>query len=380
MSLDTRKAIVAMIGLFVFGWLPASQVCNAQQIRRGHEPVYRIPLRPGAQQNNTAQNNTAQAQPTQHVGPSAHQGAIQANPVANRQPAGNQFPVQHAGGGGIPGAMQGGIAPVGYAAPIMNGPLTAGGNHRGVENGGAENGDSHPLDPALTLARRGLDKIRTDIQDYTCYMVKRERVNGRLSQKETMYVKIRNRRQAARGDNTPFSIYMRFVAPDNIKGREVIWVENHNDNRMVAHDVGLKGFIRANLDPDGRMAMSGQRYPVYEAGIENLVVKLIEVAERDRKHGDCKVEFFRGATVQDRTCTVIRVTHPEKREPFDFYQAEVFIDDELQIPIRYVAYSWPETKGGSKRIEEEYTYLDVKVNVGLTDRDFDPDNPKYDFP
>lgn len=31
------------------------------------------------------------------------------------------------------------------------------------------------------------------------------------------------------------------------------------------------------------------------------------------------------------------------------------------------------------RIYERYTYKDLKLDVGLTARDFDPDNPKYDF-
>ena len=36
--------------------------------------------------------------------------------------------------------------------------------------------------------------------------------------------------------------------------------------------------------------------------------------------------------------------------------------------------SWPETPGGEPPLEEEYTYLDVELNVGLKDSDFDPDN------
>ncbi|MFN9879806.1 MAG: DUF1571 domain-containing protein, partial [Planctomycetota bacterium] len=28
----------------------------------------------------------------------------------------------------------------------------------------------------------------------------------------------------------------------------------------------------------------------------------------------------------------------------------------------------------------EYTYLEVQVNVGLTDKDFDPANEEYAFP
>ena len=49
-------------------------------------------------------------------------------------------------------------------------------------------------------------------------------------------------------------------------------------------------------------------------------------------------------------------------------------DDELQIPIRYESYDWPQKEGGQPVLLEEYTYTDLKVNVGLTDKDFDPDN------
>ena len=31
-------------------------------------------------------------------------------------------------------------------------------------------------------------------------------------------------------------------------------------------------------------------------------------------------------------------------------------------------------------LEEEYTSLDRKLNVGLTDMDFNPDNPEYKYP
>ena len=37
---------------------------------------------------------------------------------------------------------------------------------------------SHPLDPALKIAREGLEHIRRDVQDYTAVIVKRERVSG----------------------------------------------------------------------------------------------------------------------------------------------------------------------------------------------------------
>ena len=59
--------------------------------------------------------------------------------------------------------------------------------------------------------------------------------------------------------------------------------------------------------------------------------------------------------------------------------AQIFIDEELNIPIRYVAYGWPEKAGGDKVILEEYNYTDIKLNRGFTDADFDPRNPTYNY-
>ncbi len=45
-------------------------------------------------------------------------------------------------------------------------------------------------------------------------------------------------------------------------------------------------------------------------------------------------------------CTVLVVTHPVPRPYFDFHVAEIFIDDKLNIPVRYAAYTWPAQAGG----------------------------------
>ncbi len=52
---------------------------------------------------------------------------------------------------------------------------------------------------------------------------------------------------------------------------------------------------------------------------------------------------------------------------------------ELNVPIRYESYDWPTEKGGEPILVEEYTYLNLKLNNGLTDLDFDVNNPKYQF-
>ena len=166
-----------------------------------------------------------------------------------------------------------------------------------------------------------------------------------------------------------------------MRGREVIYVDGLNDGKMVAHEGGLKGrFLpTVSLLPTSALAMRGNRYPITEIGIMTLTRRLIEKGERDRKHGDCQVRLVDGAKVRDRVCTMLEVTHHEQKPQYDFHLARVFLDRELNMPIRYEAYGWPSQPGAAPPLLEEYTYMDVKVNVGLTDADFDRKNSKYRF-
>ena len=234
-----------------------------------------------------------------------------------------------------------------------------------------ETAPAHPLDPALKIAYDSLARIRTQVDDYSCTLIKQERINGVLTPEEYMFAEIRNRKLVNNKIVTPLSVYLYFLKPSNIKGREVIFVEGANNGKMVAHEGGLLRIAPAVwLNPDGPIAMRGQLYPITDIGIETLVDKLIEKGERDRKRGECEVEFIKGAKINGRVCTVLQVKHPTPRPWFDFHIARIFIDDELQLPIRYAAYTWPAEEGGKPQLLEAYTYLNMKLNVNLKNADF----------
>ena len=101
--------------------------------------------------------------------------------------------------------------------------------------------------------------------------------------------------------------------------------------------------------------------------------------DRDLEHQQCQVKIQNGAKINHRACEMIQVKFPERRENLDFHIARVFLDEQLKLPVRFAYYTWPVEGSDSPRLMEEYTYLDLKVNVGLTDHDFDRDNPEYNF-
>jgi hypothetical protein len=235
---------------------------------------------------------------------------------------------------------------------------------------------SHPLDPLLAYARELKQHIEQEIVDYTAVMIKRERIGGSLGDETRMELKIRNRQLST---GTALSAYLKFLEPRAARGREVIWIENANSNRLISHEAGLLGFKRFDLEPDSVLAMLGNKYPITEIGILRLVEKLIEKGERDRELGHCMVEVIDGQRVGDRECRLFQITHPEKKPGLDFHVAQIFVDVERKIPLRYAAFMWPVNQG-EPLLEEEYTYIDLKLNVNLRDIDFSPDNPEYNFP
>jgi len=231
------------------------------------------------------------------------------------------------------------------------------------------------LAQVLELAQQLKLNMERQVSDYTARVVKRERIKGKLGNEDFMSVKIRHAKPNA-SPPVPFSVYLTYVAPSGSAGREVLWIEGQNDNKLMTHQFGL----RLSLPTSGLLAMMGNKYPITDIGMLNLANKLIEKGERDLDKPNCKVEIFENQSVDEYQCKLIQVTHPKPLPGLDYHLAQIYVDNQTQLPIRYAAYVWPEKEGDPPVLEEEYTYLDLKVNTGLTDTDFDPGNEDYKFP
>ncbi len=263
------------------------------------------------------------------------------------------------------------IAPATFAEEVLPAGSKIIAKRPTIDNVSSGQGAEHPLMPALRWAEAGMANIRA-IQDYQCTFIKRERIDGKLGQHEYFFCKVRH---------NPLSIYLYFLAPEAVKGQEVIYVKDRNNNKLVAQPNGFKGRAigTVELAPDGMFAMEGNRYPITELGILNLSERLIDAGRNDTNYGECEVQFFKGTKINGRSCTCIQVIHPIPRRNFIYHMARIFIDDELVVPIRYAAWSWPRKPGGEPVLEEEYTYLNLKINNNFTDADFDRNNSAYNF-
>lgn len=238
----------------------------------------------------------------------------------------------------------------------------------------------HPLQPVVALAEDCLRRIDEQIHSYSCTFIKRERIGNELRPYEYAVMKLRHRQIRNQRVVVPFAVYMRFLSPADLAGREVLLVEGRHQGKVIARRGGPRlPYMTLALDPHSELAMRESRYPLTEIGIRSLIHKLLEVGKEELAYGEIEVRYFTNAMVDDRRCTVMEVRHPVRRKYFRYHIARIFIDDQLQLPIRYASYDWPEREGGPPRLLEEYTYLDLKLNVPLSEEDFDYRNPNYDF-
>lgn len=207
------------------------------------------------------------------------------------------------------------------------------------------------------------EETNDKLDSYTAIFHKQERVNGKLLEEETIFLKFKK----------PFQVYMKWIK-DPYKGREVLYVEGWNQGQIMAHEGGITGIVTLNLNPRGSMAMKGNRHPVTDTGIGHLIKIISENIRRRMKAGGFKLLEDGEETVYGRKTRKVEVVFERDRtKGYYGYRVVINLDEEKKVPIKIQIYDWGD------QLVESYGYENLNLNAGLTDADFDPKNPECRF-
>jgi hypothetical protein len=255
---------------------------------------------------------------------------------------------------GVGGVLLLGLSAVGQQpTPPVNPPAPPAAN--------AANAAGSAMDEPLRL----LDQARQafqGVQDYSCLLIKRERLRGRLGPDEVIAMKVRNR---------PFSVYLRWEGPRSLVGQEACYVVGKNNNMLRIHSTGLAGVIGwMTLDPRDPRVLEHSRHSITEAGIGNLLDRYAQRWAEERRLNQTQVRVA-NYVFNRRPCRRVELTHPPGGQ-FVFYRSLVYFDNETHLPIRVENYDWPRPRGNPDGdLAEVYSYLDLRPNVRLGDDAFD---------
>jgi hypothetical protein len=215
-----------------------------------------------------------------------------------------------------------------------------------------------PMDEPVRLiheAQQAYQKVR----DYTCLLVKRERVNGYLPPENVMEMKVRAQ---------PFSVYLRWLQPASEAGQEVCYVAGRYDGKMRVHPKGVlgsfAGFISLDIN-DPRVRQTSKR-SITEAGIGNTIERFARAWENERLHNLTTQVNVAEYEYNRRRCMRVETFHPDNASGhFHYYRDVIYFDKQTHLPIRLEFYDWPRQPGDPGQLVETYSFANMRITVGL---------------
>jgi hypothetical protein len=232
----------------------------------------------------------------------------------------------------------------------------------------AEGRSQEELDVLMTDMLINMVAASEKITDYTVSFTKQEYVDKKMRALETTFMKHKR---------SPHCVYMKWVK-DPFKDRETIYCEGKYKNEIQAHaGSGIASWVgKVSLDPKGSMAMKGNRHPILDAGIWHTIGLIKKDYGTGHKSAANRATYDRYWTtkVQGQPSYCVFVTHPKDTSiGFYAYKAEICVHQQLYIPTSVKIWDFTD------RMVESYTYSNYKINVGLTDADFDHENKEYKY-
>ena len=235
----------------------------------------------------------------------------------------------------------------------------------------------HPLARVLKYAHAERAYLQQAVRDFTCRVTKRERIEGELQDPYFIDMRVREQFYAGGQVTQPLSVFLEFLGPSHVEGRRALFVAGQNDNRLLVRKGGRRfGYVVMDVDPFGESVKRESLMPINEIGFSQLLDRTIRTLEQDvaaDPSGDNTiVEHITTATINDRPCEMLRITHPLRRDGLQFFSASMCIDSELHVPVRFDVYDWPETPGLQPPLTAEFTYTNLTLNPNLDDASFAP--------
>jgi hypothetical protein len=222
----------------------------------------------------------------------------------------------------------------------------------------------------LLVAEEVQRGIVANVNDYTGLLVKREYTGGKNTGYQ--YIKFKFREQ-------PLGIYLKFIPkdpnPPSLWNREVVY--NEKDGLIVKRGGSRNASMTLAIATDSPLATEGNRYLITDMGLRTLSARLLERIKVEANIPDTEIKVYDEAKVDGRSVRFYRMIHNKKSSAEQCYIAEIAVDKELHIPIYYKALGYG--VGDEPVVLEEYSFRNIKLNVGLTDKDFSEKNSEYGF-
>jgi hypothetical protein len=220
-----------------------------------------------------------------------------------------------------------------------------------------------PLELEFAQRLAEAQKAYTQVNDYVSTLVVQERIEGEMRPREVGVIKFKK----------PFCVYIKWYEGPQA-GTQGLYVAGQNNGKVIARKGGLLGLATFRLNPTSRLALSDNRHPITEAGIGFILDLLESNRKRAMAEGCAHARRLDGRTaIQPPGQRYELLVEADEKSGYYCHRAIVTVDPKNHLVIAVQIFDW------KNQMVEDYRFLNLRLNVGLTERDFDPKNPEYNF-
>jgi outer membrane lipoprotein-sorting protein len=218
----------------------------------------------------------------------------------------------------------------------------------------------------LEQARRimaQMDAAYQEVRDYRCIFYKQIYYEDEgLSPRDRILFKFRK----------PFSLYMRWLNEPHA-GREVIYVAGKWEGKLWVHKGSFPDMTLC-LEPEFCQSVTASRHPVTEAGMGYVIDLVSGNLARAAAHPQDEVQVYDHGEqrIYGEAGRCFQVVMPPDSGYYS-HRAKICQSRRTKLLLRITIWDFDD------QMTEDYGFAEMETNVGLTEADFDPDNPAYDF-
>jgi hypothetical protein len=216
------------------------------------------------------------------------------------------------------------------------------------------------------------------VKSYTAIYEKQERIDGELSDEQSIYLKIQHQ---------PLNVYMKWKKGGDV-GREILFPVAIDDPRILVQLTKFGGRLPAlKLEPSSTLAMSEARYPITMAGIKEYSEMALEIGTRDLRLGEqVQTKMRDDKTFGGRPVYAYITNYANSKISEQYRKCHMYIDKELMVPVYRRNYTWPELVADADpnnldatTLIESYSFREIDFSAGLTKSDFERSYAEYKF-
>ena len=201
------------------------------------------------------------------------------------------------------------------------------------------------------------------VDHYTAIFLMQERLERELGPTQRLELKFKK----------PLKIYLRWLNGKH-EGRQALYPAGIDGNELWVRQPLLVGAVTVGLDPHSPRAREGSRHAITDVGIGRLLDFISVNASRGLQRSELTIEDGDQRTTFHRPTQRYILHFPaDPAKGYYCMTALIDVDREYRLPIYAETFDW------DGQLIERYGYLDLHVNPGLSDEDFDPKNPAYGF-